>query len=73
MIKCGLCGKIKTKQNHWWIMEWNPYTKSTFAHPFEINADRGMENSAEYCGIECLSKAESMVRSGQNPVREIPE
>ena len=80
MIKCGLCGKIKTKQNHWWTLAWNLTLRSTFTFPMEAELTQYIPtrvtvvtNETHYCGIECLSKAESMVRSGENPVREIPE
>lgn len=77
MIKCGLCGKIKTKQNHWWTLAWNLTLRSTYSFPMEseLTESYGIPTDSEsnYCGIECLSKAESMVRNGQSPVREIPE
>lgn len=77
MIKCAICHREKTRNNHWWTLEYNLRTRSFYEYPSNIEPSSGLvdidEHVVHVCGIEHLQIAESRIRHGEEPFRKVIE
>ena len=72
IISCNICGCEKKEVNHWWILEYNLFLKSTLSYPFENRyadiLDTNFEKCLCLCGLEHLLIAENRIRQGLDPI-----
>jgi hypothetical protein len=68
---CGVCGITKGETNHWWVLCYNPKTKSMLISPSGLlnSTANHLDTIIEVCGIEHLLQAEDKIRNGEDPFK----